>query len=1508
MALSQIQCLDDNHVNLRTTESKPEFLYCEDQRLALEALLRDGREAFVKYLGARGLRGFLSDPELEALTETAEPYDPGSELFLEDAEEDEPPLSQHYWPDLSDTSIPQMDLGWPDSASYRGVTRTAVYTQPPLEGHTHIKEVVRKMIAQAQKVIAVVMDMFTDVDIFRDLLDAGFKRKVSVYILLEHNTLPHFRSMCERADMHAGHLKNLRVRCTDGRDFHTRSCKRVRGRMGHRFMFVDGDKAVSGSYGFTWMASRLDKNLITVVTGQAVDAFDRLFRVLYASSSFVDLRQVATEPEPELEPVPQVATVQASPADIARKLYSPKYALVALSNPSPTPSASPKETQDPEDDPKSPESKKRRRRKANQEAAQEAPPLHPGLIDLEKASLISYLPIWPEPDPPSDVIGFINVRDISKPTQVHLQRSEMFEKSQAIRFSSPVSMPKEILPDVAKPRQFSVNPMEKNKRQPAQDKSKAKESQAAQLNAGVGDIKSKAEAPGQKTPASGPKCDSNKDTMKALNTENKLHSNTPKNQEAGHNTTPQLNAHTPRQSSGKAPTPDTRKPLQTVTTLAGFNTETSLNTHRPVVVRTNTLESSSKHTSHLQRNADTEPHTQTKKVLPDKDSHTQPQKIPTSPTSVSPTSVSEKNHISISKSTTPSSPVSFIPSSPSIPHLISSPTALNPPLPPSSASPSLTSTPPVPKPRTVQLVMTGVIGDSGKLPEFSVVRKSETNTGSLVVLNEPTVAKEGQPSAEKVPETVPDLHNNNGSQTLAQKDSENKEEAPQQNQIGTTQEVKNEEEIGGCDDRAGMLLVAGNNLDAKSDVLITGTLKEESSNIQELIPKDVDVKTLMSVDCKLTPQVDCAATVQTEIKAPEKALPGCEFSEVPNEKTDLSKAHQAPQRISHSELTPQDTDVLDTVDSLIAPTHSPVPSTHVPKDSAGDGTHTSAADTRGQQGYPSITPAPGTDSKPNTAKQNTHGTFQEQTPTARGSTHTPERPLRLQLTEVNVPDLRSPTPEKESWLLGALTRTPTPDGYHSCTPTSDSRTPDFRTPTPDGYFSARTDSALSTNSEEYYECSGSPLNEAVLDRAASRKNGTIEDHVSFTLTNTPNATGITTSPAYINHNSCDATVGATDRNTSSSETQSVSGPAKVSSSSSLPEKKEVEEKENGNEENGRKVDEKGTSLVESRTEGDYQGSERKGSEEVKRTAEHLNQSVDSTETKEINQETQPPKRKKVLNQSAAETPAELTNERTEPKQLSTGDPQPTKATSEVKRPDKEKTVDKAALGPSSVERRDKPQPTREADGQKLLRTPSKSPRAQQQQGSGSSSPSRPARPARPLSANLAPGPLPSGGRQLNQTESKVLHGSFQVLDNASSPRRPPTRPPPPATAGAVGSAAGRKQAEVSRSQQSLLTRQPLSAQGRTRAGQPQNQHSYPKPPTSFLHTHSNREQQLHHHSQNQTAAPREAHWQEEGRTPFSFTFSRLYNLKGLKDRMGKLPSQSKRGSASSPGQGRKSTS
>lgn len=456
MALSQIQCLDDHHVNWRVSESKPEFFYSEDQRLAIEVLINDGRDAFKDFIQNHGVRQFLSDMELERIEHIAELYRPGHEHHQKPDTPMTPgpgnltpgpgddgwgdgEISLQYWPDRSEFSVAELDLGWPEAISYRGVTRVTVHTQPPTEGQTHIKEVVRKSIASAQKVIAVVMDVFTDVDIFRDLLDASYKRKVPVYIIIDTAAVPCFLSMCGRADMHRGHLKNLRVRSCGGVDFLTRSAQKLRGCLNEKFLLVDGDRAISGSYSFTWTSSRLDRNLITMITGQTVETFDLQFRELYLQSRGVSLNKIPIADEPIPEPLPQTAPAPIS-ASVARKLINPKYALVATgTHTSPTSS----DQNSSNKNSNSPNPTGLKIMKSRLKEVYEEPPLHPGLANLEKAYLIPYLPTWPEPDPSSDVIGFINIRDDKRANQVHLQRSERFEMSQAIRFSAPLTLPAE---------------------------------------------------------------------------------------------------------------------------------------------------------------------------------------------------------------------------------------------------------------------------------------------------------------------------------------------------------------------------------------------------------------------------------------------------------------------------------------------------------------------------------------------------------------------------------------------------------------------------------------------------------------------------------------------------------------------------------------------------------------------------------------------------------------------------------------------------------------------------------------------------------------------------------------------------------------------------------------------------------------------------------------------------------------------------------------------------------
>lgn len=47
------------------------------------------------------------------------------------------------------------------------------------------------------QMIALVMDSFTDTDIFTDLLEACSQRQVKVYILLDQSSFSHFLKMCK---------------------------------------------------------------------------------------------------------------------------------------------------------------------------------------------------------------------------------------------------------------------------------------------------------------------------------------------------------------------------------------------------------------------------------------------------------------------------------------------------------------------------------------------------------------------------------------------------------------------------------------------------------------------------------------------------------------------------------------------------------------------------------------------------------------------------------------------------------------------------------------------------------------------------------------------------------------------------------------------------------------------------------------------------------------------------------------------------------------------------------------------------------------------------------------------------------------------------------------------------------------------------------------------------------------------------------------------------------------
>lgn len=291
MAASQLAVLDEAEAGpgpWPLTEASPAFLYSEGQRLAVEALLSEGADAFQACVQQEGLRPFLSTEEAQTLAAAAEDWaeakpEPGGAVDISSAASGATG-SLTYWPGQSEEPAPLLRLGWPEDSTWKGITRAQLYTQPPGEGHPPLKELVRREIQAANKLVAVVMDIFTDPDLLSDLVDAATRRWVPVYLLLDRRRLPAFLKLAGQLRVNPWATENLDVRVVRGCTFQSRRRRQVSGDLQEKFVLLDGDRVISGSYSFTWSDARLHRGLLTLLTGEITDAFSREFRTLYAAS------------------------------------------------------------------------------------------------------------------------------------------------------------------------------------------------------------------------------------------------------------------------------------------------------------------------------------------------------------------------------------------------------------------------------------------------------------------------------------------------------------------------------------------------------------------------------------------------------------------------------------------------------------------------------------------------------------------------------------------------------------------------------------------------------------------------------------------------------------------------------------------------------------------------------------------------------------------------------------------------------------------------------------------------------------------------------------------------------------------------------------------------------------------------------------------------------------------------------------------------------------------------
>ncbi|XP_061520524.1 protein FAM83H [Phycodurus eques] len=280
---SQSSSIGDNPLD-------PNYLaphYKEDYRLAIDALIENDLSGYYDFLQGADVVSFLAQVEIEHIKSTTqEPAHTHSvpDLRYPEAGHNTEGSSDTYWPMQSDLAAPGLDLGWPlTQNSFIGPTEVTTLVNPSEPNMPSIKEQARRLIKNARQVIAVVMDTFTDVDIFADLLDAT-ARHIPVYIILDEQEAHNFVSMVINCKVNLDLIQMMRVRTVAGITYQSRTGKSFKGQMKDRFLLADCRAVLSGNYSFMWSYEKIHRCIAHLFLGELVATFDEEFRILYAQS------------------------------------------------------------------------------------------------------------------------------------------------------------------------------------------------------------------------------------------------------------------------------------------------------------------------------------------------------------------------------------------------------------------------------------------------------------------------------------------------------------------------------------------------------------------------------------------------------------------------------------------------------------------------------------------------------------------------------------------------------------------------------------------------------------------------------------------------------------------------------------------------------------------------------------------------------------------------------------------------------------------------------------------------------------------------------------------------------------------------------------------------------------------------------------------------------------------------------------------------------------------------
>ncbi|KAM7394719.1 hypothetical protein PAMP_021505 [Pampus punctatissimus] len=279
---SNPSCLSLNH------EDNPVYIqphYKESYRLAIYALLTGGKEAYEEFLLAEQIRHFLSEEEISFILENAELPIAEDNTDRQATDKQNPST---YFPLESDEEVPDLDLGWPEGVLNGLDTSISMLFHPPRQNTPTIKEVIRKQIQEAKQIIAIAMDIFTDADIFKELVSVAVKGVV-VYILLDDSNFESFYNMSQRLGVIIKDIRTIRVRTVRGQPYRCQSGMRFHGTLEQKFILVDCQTVLYGTYSYTWSYEKIRLSMVLVITGQLACSYDEEFRRLYARSIVPEL-------------------------------------------------------------------------------------------------------------------------------------------------------------------------------------------------------------------------------------------------------------------------------------------------------------------------------------------------------------------------------------------------------------------------------------------------------------------------------------------------------------------------------------------------------------------------------------------------------------------------------------------------------------------------------------------------------------------------------------------------------------------------------------------------------------------------------------------------------------------------------------------------------------------------------------------------------------------------------------------------------------------------------------------------------------------------------------------------------------------------------------------------------------------------------------------------------------------------------------------------------------------